>query len=773
MMFRRLLSICLTLAVFPLYAAVPYKTVIDSGTVLHGLASGGRTTDSGIVTLAIGDTLALLDAATATLIINDKIGLLISDSGIIALAGTEQSLQVNCIKGQVFLLRESIDTARTISILANGCTFAPIGTQAAIRLIKNETPSAAVLKGSIRATAANGATLDIAEGSYGTFEAGTGAFKQGLLPAPALEKLGALAKKIERAIVPEPVSAGPAPAAVSEPVAGAGAVETSVPEPVTAAPAAPLVAEQKTMTETPAATAPPETKAPAQEKPSKEKGEPPKEEKSAAPAEKQKIGKELSASYVTVEGEQWMRIAFLLDVPIWRFGLGLDLELFLDEKGMPSNKGWNFIDHPVDAVLRKLRYIRFNHEEDKVFAKVGGIDNVTFGYGFVVDRFTNMLRYPDEKQLGMQFYLNDVSPVGITLQTMVADFKEFGNDGGVLAGRLAFRPLKPTTIPLLNKLCFGGTFATDLNQYAPVRDWHYTGDLKDKNGNGLIDNDWARSNVNGLDPASLNALIDANRGGLFDTTDIYPTPDTVYGDSTNSYSVIGADIGLPLIQGKVVGLDLYGQFGMSYDDQDGNVAQGWGIGAPGVRLRAGPMLAQVEYRRISGQFTPSYFDQYYLNERIQRYPLQIKEDRLQDQILNGVFGSLTFDIAGLFTIRGTYQCLVSDDTIPLDVRPIDQRFEGSAGIGDALIQKIPKIKHIEGFICKKDIKRTDMNPRTAQLDKDAFFQITPNMYWGYRLGVEVLPNTAIIWESRYGKKFSDNGALVDDNHIMISAGLSF
>ena len=52
-----------------------------------------------------------------------------------------------------------------------------------------------------------------------------------------------------------------------------------------------------------------------------------------------------------------------------------------------------------------------------------GLSNVTLGYGFIVDRFTNMLHYPDQKLLGMQFYLNDLSPAGITLQLMGADLR--------------------------------------------------------------------------------------------------------------------------------------------------------------------------------------------------------------------------------------------------------------------------------------------------------------------------------------------------------------
>ena len=97
-------------------------------------------------------------------------------------------------------------------------------------------------------------------------------------------------------------------------------------------------------------------------------------------------------------------------------------------------------DDWVEALTRKIRYIRFGYEQDPLFIKFGGLSNVTLGYGFLFDRFTNMLHYPDQKLLGLQFYLNDIGPIGVTLQTVLADFKDFRNDGGIFGARLAFTP---------------------------------------------------------------------------------------------------------------------------------------------------------------------------------------------------------------------------------------------------------------------------------------------------------------------------------------------
>ena len=168
-----------------------------------------------------------------------------------------------------------------------------------------------------------------------------------------------------------------------------------------------------------------------------------------------------------MDGNQWVRLAITPDIPIWKFGLGLDIECFLDEKGEFSDKGWAFDkDNWKESLLRKIKYIRFGYENDPFFAKVGGLNNVTLGYGFIVDRFTNLLHYPDEKLFGAQVYLNNVSPIGITLQTMTPDIMEFNDKGGIFAGRLAVTPLKPISLPLLSSLSVGATYAMDVNEFA-------------------------------------------------------------------------------------------------------------------------------------------------------------------------------------------------------------------------------------------------------------------------------------------------------------------
>jgi outer membrane biosynthesis protein TonB len=808
MSYRHALGVLLASGAIALTAAAPYSVSVDSGSAqLYQYASWTKSAVSGEATLDINDTLFLGGTSSATVAITAKTKLLLTDSAIVSLSGADSVIQVNLVKGQVFLSHTSGAGQPVISIAAKGCSFAPVGTAAAIRITKNENPSVAVLQGTMKASANGASPVEIAEGSFGTFDPATKVFKQGPLTAQAREKLQTLGQKVGTATTEVAQAAAPA----GEPAPEAAVQPTTPPPAAQPTPVSTPVAQTTTKAAEPTASKPAEKAAPANEpkkeqapsqtpppaqpaaaanaSPTEQKSQQAADEKgeakSAASGVQDVLTKQFNAASVTVDGKQWVRLGFFFDIPIWRFGLGLDLELFLDENGNPSAKGWNFQDDPAEAILRKIRYIRFGHEQDKFFARFGGIENVTFGYGFVVDRFTNMLRYPDEKQLGLQVYLNDVSPIGISLQTMVADFKDFHDDGGILAARLGITPLKPTNIPLLNRMTIAGTYAADLNQYAPARRWDYplNGPRYDRDNDEIIDSTYFYDNFH--NDGYWSQMRDSVRNrGIADTS--IENREQWASRASNGMSVIGGDIGIPIISSNLLNLTVYGQAGMSLDerptssDPAQNQAKGWGIGAPGVALNVGPLAARTEYRHTAGRFTPGYFSQYYQNERITRNPVLIKDQTLVNDTLDGVFGTASCNIVNIVTLGATYQRLQGnkDEKDLFGLQPVDQRFEAKLAFGDLLISKIPKVKRAEAFFYKTAMQRTLMNPTAyaqtgAAPDRDAFFEKTPNTYWGFRLGGEILPGALIVWETRYGWKFNESDKLVDDNQIIISAGLSF
>jgi hypothetical protein len=250
------------------------------------------------------------------------------------------------------------------------------------------------------------------------------------------------------------------------------------------------------------------------------------------------------------------------------------------------------------------------------------------------------------------------------------------------------------------------------------------------------------------------------------------------------FQLVGGDVSLPLINGKVVRLDLYGQAASRVDK-----VRGWGFGAPGLDLKAGPVWARAEYRHVQGLFQPGFFGTYYLDERLERYPVvHTKLDSLSDLNLNGVFGILGVNIAEVLIVTGTYQYLVgpTDKGDTLRDKRTDQRYEATAGIGKKITDHIPKFKKLEGYISKSNVKaepkyNTDGSIRTTGTGSDAkvvyddFFDKTPYLYWGYRIGFEITKGASLVWDSRHGYRYKSrtDKRLGDNNTMSIQTVITF
>ncbi|MFW5775442.1 MAG: hypothetical protein ACOCW2_04050, partial [Chitinivibrionales bacterium] len=674
----------------------------------------------------IGDSLKLQTTEGALISLSEDAAVVVKDSALLKIAGTADNLIIHLDEGEILLSRDKGADPTPVWIMAKGCSFTPIGTKAAVKITPEGNPSVAVVEGAMKVTDPAGKSLDVGGGSFATFNAGDRSFRQGKLPPDAVNRINSWSdKNLDKQ--PSQVAANKTEA--SEHVAQEKKAEPKpeIEEEVVTPPAGKVMQMDKPETETASKNAagdiakendnqkPADKAVKAQTKPKKQnvstkpagmakpaatpqpKADEPAQQESSAQAKTSTVpatdnvgttpaGNPTGPTYavdvgmVTVDGENWNRIAFMIDVPIWRFGIGLDVEFFVNDDGL-SSKGWSFSeDEWAETLYRKIRYLRFNHEGDAFFAKFGGLSSVTMGYGFVVDRFTNMLRYPDEKQLGLRIDLNDVSPLGITLQTMIADVQDFSRDGGIVAARLGVKPFKPAGVPILQNLLIAGTYASDLNQYAPARDWDYTlkGPANDRDEDDITDGSWQERNytsITGGDTLTAEQRANAIANGIYDT-DI-EHKDQWAEKAENSFAIVGGDVSIPIIKTKILGLDLYGQGAMNLDDDDSRETRGWGIGAPGVAANIGPLWARLEYRQVDGRFEPGYFGPYYLEERIKRSPeIQIKEEILDenDQDLKGVFGTLGMDIGGVFVLSGTYQRLIGDDNVYGD-QSLDQRFE--------------------------------------------------------------------------------------------------
>jgi hypothetical protein len=688
----------------------------------------------------------------------------------------------------VFLDRKEPKAFSVLTFWVKNYMFVPVGTAAALRVMAGGMPAVAVIDGKMLMQSPTGESAEVPAGKFAKVEE-SGRISAGTLGkkiVAALEKWSGV--KADQTIAVNKNSsidaidqefitaAEMSPPAVSNPPQAVSAPSTngSV-APLAAKPAAEPKPPAKTAVSAPAA-APPSAAPPAPSRQERTEAKPsapePKSETGSEPAAPQPsaaapssgTGFEISAGAVTVGEQQWTRIALGIDVPVWKFGFFFDIEAFIDPQGKFSSKGWNFQDEPLEAIARKIRYIRFGHEADPLFVKVGGLSDVTLGYGFIMDRFTNMLHYPDQKLLGLQLYLNDLTPVGISLQAVGADAQELRerDHGGVGAVRLAIKPAKMTQIPILSGVSIGATYGYDRNVYAPARKWKTTQEEQIAvilgEGSGLTD----RQKQELRDSAN----IDVDRGAS------HLRQENALRQLVAPFGIFGADLTVPIITTSLLSLDVYGQSGMRDDS-----IRGWGIGAPGVALKVWRLTADLEYRHVEGRFMPGFFGPYYLDERLVRNPsIATKADLLPDDTLNGVYGRLGFDIGSVLLVGGAYQYMIGKvDT------DIDQRFEMSGSIGPLILSKIPKVKKLEAYLYKTrigaDIAKYD-STGAPQLTNgkptyDGFFDKTPYLYYGYRVGFEITQGATLICDMRFGYSRDASGKLVSNNNFNAQTAFSF
>lgn len=170
------------------------------------------------------------------------------------------------------------------------------------------------------------------------------------------------------------------------------------------------------------------------------------------------------------EPETWNSLGFQPDVALGPFGVGLDLTVHF--KLMPDADtaieiypGDWVPDYEgsgkslLDLYLPKIMYVRYGQRGDPLFAKLGSIEDLTLGNGFIVGEYANTRFLPGQRifglDVGVDGELFKFPYVGLELITgNLARFDVFG-------GRLFARPLIGTGIPILKNLQIGATYAVD------------------------------------------------------------------------------------------------------------------------------------------------------------------------------------------------------------------------------------------------------------------------------------------------------------------------
>jgi hypothetical protein len=169
--------------------------------------------------------------------------------------------------------------------------------------------------------------------------------------------------------------------------------------------------------------------------------------------------------------ETWTKLAFQPDLAFGKIGVGIDLTVHF--KLYPTNdqaiefypgdwvpdyngNGKNFFD----LYLPKILYVRYGLKgADPFFVKLGSMNDLSLGNGFIMDDYSNMNFMPATRIFGLDIGLDgqlfNFPYVGLELVT--------GNLAklDLVGGRLFARPLIGTEIPIVKNMQVGATVVAD------------------------------------------------------------------------------------------------------------------------------------------------------------------------------------------------------------------------------------------------------------------------------------------------------------------------
>ena len=287
-----------------------------------------------------------------------------------------------------------------------------------------------------------------------------------------------------------------------------------------------------------------------------------------------------------------------------------------DFYGIVRREDWD----ETSEYLRAIRYVRLGHKRDDFYLRVGDLA-ADIGHGTIMARYLNNMDV-NTRRLGAQF---DVNTNYGGIETMVGDVGSLMSDDSSSSRVVGLRGyIKPLALldpeGLLNIFAVGASWVSDMN--AP-----YTYEV-DESGAVLIES------------------------GKFVV------------DRSDALTIYGVDLEVELLHTPILDLVPY---------TDLNFIQGGGSGWHAGILATAKMPigldlkipVRFEYRRFAGDYIPAYFGPFY---EIERYAFGfggsqlpkaqfIKEMSSEDaeEGLNGYYGDLAFDFAGIFQVGAYYE----------------------------------------------------------------------------------------------------------------------
>jgi hypothetical protein len=182
---------------------------------------------------------------------------------------------------------------------------------------------------------------------------------------------------------------------------------------------------------------------------------------------KPRFGMNANVGPSSLNGKSLYQVTLMPEFGIGNFGIGLYLPAFIDltkdlfpASEWENDEDWDF-DNWQDGTrdfLNKFLYISYGKKRDFLFIKLGNIPDMTLGYGFLMNLFSNMLEFPVQKKMGIQFDLNTKYGGFETVSDDLFQFQIYG-------GRIFVHPLFWSVSKMAQKVDSGFTYIVDSKPY--------------------------------------------------------------------------------------------------------------------------------------------------------------------------------------------------------------------------------------------------------------------------------------------------------------------
>ncbi len=432
---------------------------------------------------------------------------------------------------------------------------------------------------------------------------------------------------------------------------------------------------------------------------------------------------------ITINDQIYTRFRLMPEITLGKIGIGLDFDLLIDAEGNVREEDWD----DWEDYINKIYYIRYGHRGDKFYGRIGGFPDYTLSYGLIMKNYSNMLKYPDYRQIGLQLGLQ-LPVLGLQVEGFTANI----TNNEIIAARVSATPFEMITLPFVEKIRVGVTAAQDNNEYKGLEDRDndnypdYFDDYPtDSHWHNQVDHDMEEYLV-------MYQEIHGDTTGFYQW--FYNDSDVIQAKRNPSFSdlgerkvtIIGADYTVPIIEKKFFSLGHYAEYAQILDHK-------WGLIFPGFYAKFLIFHANLEMRHYQEDFIPHFFDELYDEQRacVQKVSsdssiIILKEDLIsQTKATKGWFGSLTANIANFISVTVSYEDMYGEDN------DHNRTLTGIASLNQKILPQL---------------KTAEIKYYQSGFDKLEHFK-TPGALLDGKLGYSLSGNTILV--GNYKERYQD------------------